>query len=309
MHRWLAGVVLAAACGPAWAAPPPLISDGAPRTRAQENADQQIALAFRGAACGTVAARHAAAGFLAPDFRNHNVEAPSGAAAYGSYLLRPAAGGGSEPAAGAMAAGPLFAVSDGDLTMLATGGAGGDPGARFAANLFEVQNGRITQMWYSGPTADPAAPVADDSRSCSPANAPPLVPNGPATREQQGANKQLVIQFIEDFFVNGDTTVAARVLAPDLKSHVPGVPSGRDFAAVAHKHEDRVVAPDPAQALFALADGELVAIGFPVPYASDPGAWFAVAVVRVAGGRITEWWYSGYPAGHPRGAWRGAARE
>jgi predicted SnoaL-like aldol condensation-catalyzing enzyme len=255
--------------------------------------------------------------------RNHDVEQPSGGQAFATYVLKPADHGapntpdqrvGTLPA---RALRLLFAITDGDLTMMAypTGG-GGDPSARFGSNMLEVKNGRVTQMWYSGPTTvDPGAvplspPVPDDLTAWFPAPgdsvgrlALPLA-TITASRAQRDANKQVVEQFIRDFFVRGDTKAAQAVLSPDLKSHVPGVPSGHDFAVVAHKHQDKVVAPDPQQELFALADGELVAIGFPVPYAGDAGAWYAQTIVRVRHGRITEWWYSGYPAGHPRRVWK-----
>jgi predicted SnoaL-like aldol condensation-catalyzing enzyme len=310
MHRWLAALLLAAGAAPTHAAapPPPTLPTGQPRPQPQENADQRIARAFRQAACGPLAARAAAGRFLATDFRNHNVEQPSGAQTYVGYLTKPAEYGNPNPPSAAAVApsAPLFAITDGNLTMLAPPGPAADPGARFAANLIELQNRHVTQIWYSGPaTADPAAaPLPDDPSACFPAAAPPLVPTGAATADQRAANKQRVAQFIQDFFVDGNTGVAARVLAPNLASHVPGVPSGRDFAAIARKHQDRVVAPNPAQPLFVLADGELVDIGFPVAYASDPGAWFAQTIVRVQNGKITEWWYSGYPAGHPRHAWK-----
>jgi predicted SnoaL-like aldol condensation-catalyzing enzyme len=307
MARWLAGLRLAALCAlggaPVWAGtpPPPILSSGPARTGAEEAADRRIVLAFHRAACGAPAERAAAAGLLATDFRNHNVEQPSGARRYVDYLMTSAA---AAQLPGQASAGPLFVITDGDLTMLAAPGAGADPGAHFTANLFEVQNGKITQIWYSGPVGGAGAPPrSDDPRACVASDEPAQAPDRHATRVQRNAALRLVAQFIQDFFVDGDTEAAARVLAPDLISHVPGVPSGRDFAAVAHKHQDRVVAPDPGQELFALADGELVAIGFPVPYASDPGARFAQTVVRVRDGRITEWWYSGYPAGHPRRAW------
>lgn len=228
----------------------------------------------------------------------------------------------------------LFVVTDGDLTMMAypTREPDLDPGARFGSNMFETQHGRVTQWWYSGPTNfDPAA------RGAAPAGAPPaaaaagapapapmpqtppdysrwypqsgttvvsmqaVIPQGAVTsRAERDANKKLVASFFDAFFNQKNYAAAQSYLSSDLKSHVIGSSQGGAFADYARSNRAKVTAEKTDSVLFLLAEGELVDIGWPVPHNGDPGAWYAQNLLRVKNGKITEWWYSGYPNGSPR---------
>jgi predicted SnoaL-like aldol condensation-catalyzing enzyme len=304
-RSWAALLVISCSL-PAPAAP---LSDGPASTPAQEQASKLTTLNFELTLFGDRDPQKAADRYLATDFRNHDVEQPSGAQAFANYFLKSAEHGNSDPRISrpGIALHPLFAITDGDLTMTADANGGpGDPSARFTSSVMEIRNGRVTQMWQSGPVGVDLAPPPGNQTKwfASPGEAfgpiRVIVPNGAASRAQRDANKQLVEDFIQNFFGKGDAKAATQDLAPDIKSHVPGVPSGPDFAVIARKHQEKVASPDVEHELFALADGELVAVGFQVPYAGDLGARYAQIIVRVQGGTITEWWYSGYPSGHPR---------
>ena len=276
MYRWIAAVMLIGHVAFAGTPPaPPLLSVGPERGPAEQRAIRDTALSFARALNGVGPAKPGLADYLAADFRNHDLAYPSTARA---FVARHDAGE-------AIVAPVDLVIGEADLTLFAYRAGGGDADAR-VSRLVEVKNGRVTQLWYSGPT-QPGLPSVAPAR-------------GGVSAAEQAANKRLVEGLIHALFIEGDDAAAARALAPDVQSHVPGVPSGRGWAVVARKHQDRVVAPDVQTELFALADGDLVAIGFPVPFAGDPGAWYALSIARVRDGRITDWWYSGLPAGHPR---------
>jgi predicted SnoaL-like aldol condensation-catalyzing enzyme len=82
-------------------------------------------------------------------------------------------------------------------------------------------------------------------------------------------------------------------------THVDGAPSGAAFARFARDNRAKVTAPDTRKFLFLMGEGDIVLVGFPVELLGDPGAWYAQNILRVKDGKITEWWYSGYPEGKP----------
>lgn len=129
---------------------------------------------------------------------------------------------------------------------------------------------------------------------------PMVINNGKATRAERDANKKLVTEFFDEFFNKKNYAVAAKYLSDDLKNHSADQPSGKDFVAYAQKNQDKVTAPKTDAVLFLLADGELVDIGWPSARFGDPGAWYGQNLIRVKGGKIVEWWFSGYPTGKGR---------
>lgn len=129
---------------------------------------------------------------------------------------------------------------------------------------------------------------------------PMVINNGKATRAERDANKKLVTEFFDEFFNKKNYAVASKYLAENLINHSADQPSGKDFVAYAQKNQDKVTAPKTDQVLFLLADGELVDIGWPSPRFGDPGAWYGQNLLRVKGGKIVEWWFSGYPTGKGR---------
>ena len=279
------------------AAAPPLLSNGPSLSDAQETANRDVTLAFRTAV--RLGAPQAIQSRLATDLRNHDARQPSGAAAYAAYLAAPDP---SDPDAASLRTTPLAVITDGALTMVATAGPVG-----FTSILAEIGHGRIMQMWYSGPippdlnhpSATPLPPPASSS---------PTLSDYTADRARRDADKALAMDFFTSFFGRGEAAAAARDLSPALRSHIPGVPSGPGFALVARKHQDRVTGADVATPLFLLAQGDLVAIGFPVPRAGDPGGGYAQNLLRVQDGRIVDWWFSGNPAGGPGVSWVKPAR-
>ncbi|MFT3906753.1 MAG: hypothetical protein QM718_10655 [Steroidobacteraceae bacterium] len=233
----------------------------------------------------------------------------------------------------------LFIITDGDLTMMAYPTQGGDPGRRFASNMMETKRGRVTQWWFSGPTQEdrsalagkpiaplPSAPppakapaAASAAAQPKPAATPPdftqwypesgnttvsmqsVIPLGaPTSREQRDANKKMVVEFLDAFFNRKDDSAATRYLAADLRNHGENQPSGESFARFARANPDKVAPSRVDSLLFTIAEGELVAVGYPAPINGDPGAWYAQNLFRVRDGKIVEWWYSGFPYGSPR---------
>ncbi len=131
---------------------------------------------------------------------------------------------------------------------------------------------------------------------------PMVIPNGTATRAERDANKKLVTEFFDEFFNKKNYAVASKYLSAELKSHVKGSSQGNAFVEFAKSNPAKVTAPKTDQVLFLLADGELVDIGWPRVINGDPGAWYGQNLLRVKGGKIVEWWYSGYPDMQPRAA-------
>ena len=128
-----------------------------------------------------------------------------------------------------------------------------------------------------------------------------IIPLGATTtRAERDANKKLVADFFDAFFNRKDASAASKYLSADLKNHIAGQPSGKDFVAFAQNNQAKVTADRTDAVLFNLAEGELVDIGWPAPQNGDPGAWYAQNLLRVKGGKIVEWWYSGFPYGSPR---------
>ncbi|MGC3983060.1 MAG: hypothetical protein QM808_17540 [Steroidobacteraceae bacterium] len=228
------------------------------------------------------------------------------------------AGMGGAPADG-MAAGAqrgpterpkLFVVTEGSLTMMAYAGRSGDPGASFGSNMFGNRaDGRITEWWFSGRISAPATTTTTPAAAAAatdPAQWYPnsyklsngmeiLIPNGTATAKARAANKKLVLEFLDGFF-NKKNMSAGKVLSSDIKVHMTDVPSGAAFANFAKANQDKVTAPKIDSILFALAEGEMVVVGYPVTVKNDPQGDYAQNLLRVQNGKIVEWWYSGYPA-------------
>lgn len=312
----------------------PLLSNGPPRTQVQEEANKTTALTWHRNIMG--GDRALGLSLTERNFVQHDVEEPSGSLEFVAFFTQPGGppgpdGGSRSPANAALkaqadaakAAGQsvpatpprpaapvtvqtrLFAITDGDLTLWAYASRGGDPGRFFGSNLAEVKNGKVTQEWYSGPTFSlPADTKAADPTQWYPgpykqiANVQFAISSNQTTTAQRDANKKLVSDFWDAFFVRKDVA-AAQYLSPNLRNHSDGQPSGSAFVDFARQNSSVVTAFKMDKPLFVMGDGDLVAIGFPVELLSDPGAWYAMNLVRVKEGKIVEWWYSGYPSGHP----------
>ena len=307
----------------------PIISNGPPLTDQQEHVVKAVALSFDRTLFGESDPQLAADLFADPNFVNHDIEEPSGAQNYANFFLKPKEYGNfdSRPRSGPKVPAPgaitrLFVVTDGDITMMAYPSGGiGDPGGQFGSNMMEVKNNRVTQWWFSGPSEGGPPPGAVRAAPTGPskppdysqyypvpgavtAGMPTLINDGTATPEVRDANKKIVTDFFNAFFNNGNTAAAAQYLSPELKSHIAGTPQGAAFADFAAKNKAKVTSADTSKVLFLLAEGDLVDIGFPVPFDGDPGAWYTQNLLRIENGKITEWWYSSRAPGAPRYKWK-----
>lgn len=317
----------------AWGAKP-LLSTGAERTPAQEDFNELTALTWHRNIMG--GDRVLGLSLTDRNFIQHDVEEPSGSVEFVEFFAQPGGppgpnGGSRAPANAALkaqaeaakAAGKplpatppkpaaplalqtrLFAITDGDLTLWAYASRGGDPGRFFGSNLAEVKSGKVTQEWYSGPTFSlPADAKAADPAQWYPgpypqvANIQFVLPINAASTAQRETNKKLVSDFWDAMFVRKEAA-ASQLLSPNLRNHIADQPSGAEFATFVRQNPGKVTAPKIDRPLFVMGEGDLVAIAFPVELLSDPGAWYAMNLVRVKDGKIVEWWYSGYPEGSP----------
>jgi predicted SnoaL-like aldol condensation-catalyzing enzyme len=300
----------------------PILSTGAKSTQEQDEASNLLALQFVREFFnhGTMNASQAAEAFLAPDFQNHDPDEPSGSKGFANWVnrnrkaeLKPT----PEPLR-------LLVMSDGDLTLFVYPNRNADdPASTLGSNLFSHKDGKLTAWYYSGPQAGqggpPAAPPppAAGTTAAAPA-APPAPPPprdyskmyqgytasngsvvimnaGASSAAERAANKKLVLNFWNDFFVHKKAS-AAKALSPALTNHVPGQPSGAEFAAYATRNPFNVTAQKLDDVLFTIAQGDLVAIGFPFPVNGDPGAHYLTNLVRVKEGKIVDWWFSGMVA-------------
>ncbi|MGC3979752.1 MAG: hypothetical protein QM808_00650 [Steroidobacteraceae bacterium] len=312
----------------------PLLSNGPELTQAQEDLNEHLAITWHRNIMG--GDRTLGLSLTDRNFIQHDVEEPSGSIEFVEFFTQPGGppgpDGGPRSAANAAlkaqaeaakAAGKplpatplrpvtapalqtrLFAITDGALSFWAYGSRGGDPGRFFGSNLVEVKNGKVTQEWYSGPTFTlPSDAKAADPAQWYPApyqqvaNTQFVVPIATATIAQREANKKLVSDFWDAFFVRKEAA-AAQLLSPTLRNHIVDQPSGAEFANFARQNPGKVTSPKIDRPLFVMGEGDLVIIGYPVELLSDPGAWYTTNMVRVKEGKIVEWWYSGYPEGHP----------
>jgi predicted SnoaL-like aldol condensation-catalyzing enzyme len=331
MGALFSAVVCAAELDTPAAYPAPILDNGPPRSEREEYDNKALGLLFHRTLFAEGDPQLAADLIMDPNFINHDVEEASGAQGFANFFLKPQeysnpnppAGGGKPHASPPAALLRLFVVTDGDLTMMAypTREPDLDPGARFASNMFETKHGRVTQWWFSGPTQADMAPGAPRAAPPGPGRPPvavdfskwypqmgdtlvsmqSVIPLGPATsRSQREANKALVWAFFDQFFNKKEYAAAERYLAADLKSHLASQPGGMSLAQYARQNPGKVTADKTDTMLFLLAQGELVDVGWPAPHNGDPGAWYAQNLLRVRGGKIVEWWYSGYPYGAPR---------
>jgi len=314
-------------------AAPPLLSTGEKLTQRQEDFNEVVALTWHRNVMG--GDHDVARSLMSRDFIQHDVEEPSGSEEFIWFFTQPGGPPGPDgaprpaerakikaEAEAAKAAGKpyevpareirplsvqtrLFSITDGNLSLWAYASRGGDPGRFFGSNLAEVKDGKVTQEWYSGPTFDlPADVQAADPEQWYPppypqvANIEFVIPVNAVSDQQEAANKALVSEFWDAMFVRKERSVMD-MLSPDLVNHIPDQPSGKAFASFAQSNPGKVTAPDIDRPLFVLAEGDLVAIAYPVELLSDPGAWYTLNLVRVKDDQIVEWWYSGYPEGTP----------
>ena len=232
----------------------------------------------------------------------------------------------------------MFAIADGDLVFIAHAPmnfdpahppAGVDPGAQVAGNLVRVQDGKIAEEWFfsgaapgaGGVGADiPGAPVRQKTvqpgadkiditaGSIRPANddgTEILYDSGTSSVEQQAANKKLVLDWEEDFWINRNFSNWPKYMKADFRNHDPREPAVGAQALVDWLTARMAANPGKAPKkgsghphLFLLADGDLVFIGGSPETSQhfDPKAQIGKMsgnILRIENGKIAEWWFVG----------------
>jgi predicted SnoaL-like aldol condensation-catalyzing enzyme len=136
-----------------------------------------------------------------------------------------------------------------------------------------------------------------------------MIPSGRKSSAREEANRKLVLAWFDDFWNKGNFDHWPRYLAPDFRNHDPAEPKVGAQALVDwlnQRLQDSGHAKPPPKTqtahLFVMADGDLVFVahmGAPnTDPTIDPAASFAGNMLRVAHGKIVEWWYTG-PSGAP----------
>jgi len=137
---------------------------------------------------------------------------------------------------------------------------------------------------------------------------PPVVyvPSGAPDVAKQAANKQLVLDWLHDFWQGGDFANWPKYMTPDFRNHDPREPSVGAQALVdwlrarmaTSKRPMKFPQPDHPH-MFLIADGDLVFVG------GDPSTEkkgydssmnfsnIAGNIIRIENGKIAEWWYVG----------------
>ena len=135
---------------------------------------------------------------------------------------------------------------------------------------------------------------------------PPViyVPSGTEDIAKQVANKQLVLDWLHDFWAAGDFNSWPKYMAPNFRNHDPREPAVGAQALVdwlrgkMKLHPMKLPRPDNPH-MFLMADGDLVFVGGD-PSTNKTGydasmnfSNIAGNIIRVQDGKIAEWWYVG----------------
>ncbi len=146
------------------------------------------------------------------------------------------------------------------------------------------------------------------ARAQSPTPAPAIyVPSGSASVDKQAANKQLVLDWLHDFWQGGDFAAWPKYMKADFRNHDPREPKVGAQALVDWLRDrmkgKKMKFPQPDHAhMFLIADGDLVFVGGDPK--TDKGGYsvddqfsnIAGNIIRIEDGKIAEWWYVGSAA-------------
>ena len=278
---------------------------------------------------------------MAASYTNHDPREPE----YGPQNLvnflhkdRPPGASSNAPGGARKVQPQMFAIADGDLVFIAHAPAnfdpahppaGVDPGAQVAGNLVRVQDGKIAEEWFfsgappgaGGVGADiPGAPrrqqttqpgadkidvAAGSIRPAVDDGTTILYDSGTSTVEQQVANKELVLDWLQDFWSNRDFSGWPKYMKADFRNHDPREPAVGAQALVDWLTTKMSANPKGAPPkgsghphLFLLADGDLVFIGGSPETNNhfDPKAQIGKMsgnILRIENGKIAEWWFVG----------------
>jgi len=132
------------------------------------------------------------------------------------------------------------------------------------------------------------------------------VPSGTPDIAKQEANKQLVLDWLHDFWQGGDFNAWPKYMTADFRNHDPREPAVGAQALVdwlrarmaASKRPMKLPQPDHPH-MFLMADGDLVFVGGD-PSTSKNGYDYSMNfsniagnIIRIQNGKIAEWWYVG----------------
>jgi predicted SnoaL-like aldol condensation-catalyzing enzyme len=146
-----------------------------------------------------------------------------------------------------------------------------------------------------------------------------IIKSGVADVKKQEANKQLVLDWLHDFWQGGNFDAWPKYMRADFVNHDPREPLNGAQALVdwlrermAHNSRPMKFPQPDHDHLFLIADGDLVMVGgIPGVDASsyNPDAWMTGIsgnILRIQDGKIAEWWYYGgqipsaqFMSGHP----------
>jgi predicted SnoaL-like aldol condensation-catalyzing enzyme len=261
--------------------------------------------------------------FMVPEFLNHDpdeqrigaqalVDQMTGGRASTTLAAIVPPGGLARPRFTVIADGEYVAVAHNpqgfDLDAPAPGV---DPGAALGGNVFHVVNGKITEWWFYAGARAPAAggaaaaDAAGNIRRGVYGNTPLIYAPRPTDEKTEAANKQLVLAWIRDFWVDRHYAAWQRYLGAGFRNHDARFPAQGAAELVTwlganpdFRSEYAVSRGVGRPLLFLLAEGDLVfALDSPeVNDHFDPGAQIASMtgnIFRVADGRIVESWRAG----------------
>jgi len=271
--------------------------------------------------------------YMIPNFLNHDPNEPHyGAQALVDLMHRNASRGGTRPTPAASPTTPVldrgmpvkfFVIADGDYVFVAHNPMGydinnpppgKDIGASVGGNLNRMKNGKITDWWYFRGVSHPATdqPGADQiditknsTRRGDVGGMSLIYSSGPTNKIAEAANKQLVLAWLKDFWVDQNYDGWAHYMAPDFRNHDTREPAqgAQALADWLKSHPDFVsdyaISKGVAHPqIFLLAQGDLVFVGGAPNITDhyDPAAqqWqYGGNIIRIANGKIAEWWRVG----------------
>lgn len=152
-----------------------------------------------------------------------------------------------------------------------------------------------------------AIPNGTEEKAAKIGNVVVIIPSGKKDAKKEEANRQLVLEWFDDFWNNGNFDNWPKYMDPNFRNHDPAEPAVGAQALVdwlnARSKESGRGKPapkDPYAKLFVMADGDLVFVSH-MPNINmdpniDPAKTFAGNILRVKNGKIVEWWFTGSTA-------------
>ena len=267
--------------------------------------------------------------FMVPEFVNHDPDEPRVGAQALVDLMSKGPGAATMAAtvpAGGLAKARFFVIADGDYVAIAHKPANFDldkptpnvdPGTAIGGNVFHVVNGKITEWWYyaggrpeggsaaTQPGADKLDVANNSIRPDKFGNTPIAYGVGKLSDQSEARNKQLALEWLQDFWVKQNYDNWTRYMSATFRNHDVRQPAQGAQALVDWLKANPEFKSDYATSkgsahpqLFVLAEGDLVfVLGSPeVTQQFDPAAQIGAMsgnVMRIENGKVAEWWHIG----------------